>query len=85
MEIFAFRFSLLLCRNVVFKIYCDPDINHLKCSSRERWFYIGNYTELAVAIIYMLFELKCVDLHLDDSSKFLMSVNVWQVIQNFVW
>ena len=33
----------------------------------------------------MLFELKCVGLHLDDSSKFLMSVNVLQVIQNFVW
>ena len=33
--------------------------------------YTGNYTELAVAIIYVLFELKCVGLHLDDSSKFL--------------
>ena len=47
--------------------------------------YIGHYTELSVAVIYVLFELKCVDLHLDDSSKFLMSVNVWQVIQKFVW
>lgn len=50
---FIFQFALLLCRNVVFKIYFDPAVVYLKYSSRWKWFYIGKYIDLAVTVTYI--------------------------------